>query len=263
MAIDGALKSRFDTGQLDMEAPVSRADLAIGMQLLRASNMKALRLQLALIKRDRASAMDAVDGLVELDAEIASFVADMPPADVCMREMGEISHWIDEQKRAIASEKLVLGCLAEGPGVQQSRRTLSSAPVADHDGHHDEVMDLRGFELGSKRILADIEARAFNIESTPEAGNTTHPERTADNDDRIHLSPAQLKDLSTIEANGRELHAVVSDIDTRLKRLPGKRFIFVTVLAFQAALAALVVYGETVRPLIPVALVSNLPALSL
>src|SRR3546814_8162333 len=74
MAISGsALKSTIGPDRLDMTSPASRADLAIGMQLLRASNMKAVRLQLALVRRDSGLAIDAIDGLIDLDAEIAGF----------------------------------------------------------------------------------------------------------------------------------------------------------------------------------------------
>src|SRR3546814_10272315 len=77
------------------------------MQLLRASNMKAVRLQLALVSNNRKAALEAIDGLIDLDSEIASFIADMPPVPVSVNELREIAGWIDEQRTAIASEILV------------------------------------------------------------------------------------------------------------------------------------------------------------
>src|SRR3546814_12332419 len=80
------------------------------MQLLRASNMKAVRLQLALVSNTRKAALEAIDGLIDLDSEIASFIADMPPVPVSVNELREIAGWNDEQRTAIAAEQLALVC---------------------------------------------------------------------------------------------------------------------------------------------------------
>ncbi len=154
MAVSGsALRSAIDLDRSDMVAPVARADLAIGMQLLRASNMKALRLQLALFSRDHKMVVEAVDGLVDLDGEIASFIRDMPPADVAMREMDEICSWIDQQKRAIASEKLALGCLTDGPDVR--RKGPMSVMPGDRAGGEEDgtALELDGYEVELSRRL--------------------------------------------------------------------------------------------------------------
>src|SRR3546814_11043608 len=81
----GAPRSAAAPDQSDMAEAATRADLAIAMQLLRASNMKAVRLQLALVSNNRKAALEAIDGLIDLDSEIASFIADMPPVPVSVR----------------------------------------------------------------------------------------------------------------------------------------------------------------------------------
>lgn len=248
MMSGSALKSAMAFERLDMAAPASRADLAIGMQLLRASNMKAVRLQLALFRRDRTLALEAIDGLVDLDAEIASFIADMPPPAVSVNEMDDIAVWIDEQKRAIASEKLALVCGADGPGVVANQNLPLSK--ADEDDSQEEpetgededgAMNLGGFEIGAKRIRAEIEDQAFRAA----------PAKPADIESPVHFSPVELRKLAAIEANARELQIAVADIDERLHHIPGKGFILMTVLSVQAILAWLIVYGDAIRPLVP------------
>src|SRR3546814_5703066 len=75
----GAPRSAAAPDQSDMAEAATRADLAIAMQLLRASNMKWVGLQLALVSNNRKAALVAIDGLIDLDSEIASFIADVPP----------------------------------------------------------------------------------------------------------------------------------------------------------------------------------------
>src|SRR3546814_18398287 len=115
------------------------------MQLLRASNMKAVRLQLALGSNNRKAALEAIDGLIDLDSEIASFIADMPPVPVSVNELREIAGWIDEQRTAIASEKMVLVCGTKGPDMKEKggddEDDVKPAP-AHSDPAEDEVMHL-------------------------------------------------------------------------------------------------------------------------
>src|SRR3546814_12961002 len=81
--------------------------------------MKAVRLQRALVSNNRKAALEAIDGLIDLDSEIASFIADMPPVPVSVNELREIAGWIDEQRTAIASEKMVLVCGTKGPDMKE------------------------------------------------------------------------------------------------------------------------------------------------
>ncbi|SMF78513.1 hypothetical protein [Allosphingosinicella indica] len=95
---------------------VNGADLARGMTLLRASNMNVMRLQLAMEKRDRRETMAAMDDLVGLDRELSHFVASIPatpPAD-----SGRMSRWVDEQKKAVVADRLVLARGKSGPALR-------------------------------------------------------------------------------------------------------------------------------------------------
>jgi hypothetical protein len=232
----GALRSAAALGQAEMAEPASRADLAIAMQLLRASNMKAIRLQLALFSRNRSAALEAIDGLVDLDGEIASFIADMPPVSVAVNELREIAGWIDEQRAAIASEKMALACGTDGPAMRGEEPLPREA--ANSDTPDEEVMGLEGFEIGSKRILAEIEEHAFD--EAPQRAERT-----------FHINPSDGRAIASLETGARELQLTVADIDHRLKRIPGRGFMLMTVLTMQALLALLIVYGDAIKPLIP------------
>jgi hypothetical protein len=91
--------------------------LGIGLQLVRASNLTMTRLQLALQSGDRRRAMMAMDGLMDIDAEIEGFVSDLAPAP------GEDAHWqalagyLENQKAAIAVEKHALTGMAQRPDL--------------------------------------------------------------------------------------------------------------------------------------------------
>lgn len=239
----GAPRSAAAPDQSDMAEAATRADLAIAMQLLRASNMKAVRLQLALVSNNRKAALEAIDGLIDLDSEIASFIADMPPVPVSVNELREIAGWIDEQRTAIASEKMVLVCGTKGPDMKEKggddEDDVTPAP-ANSDPVDNEVMHLDGYEIGSKRILAEIEEHAFD--DPPAAPRSSRP---------FTVSAEVRRPIAALESDTHELQLTVADIDQRLRRIPGRTFLLMTVLGMQALLALLIVYGDAIRPLIP------------
>src|SRR3546814_6434009 len=90
-----------------------------------------------------------------------------------------------------------------------------------------------------------IEAGAWEIEPS-----------TPGTDGNLQASPADFKNLAAIEANARELQFTVADIDERLKRIPGKSFMLMTVLTIQAVLGLLVIFGDAIKPLVTLALQS-------
>ena len=94
----------FPRGDDRAFAPVASADLAQGLLLVRASTMKVLRLQLAMERRDRAVALQAMDDLVELDDRIGEFLSHMPAGD----DFEAIARDVEEQKSALAREKFSL-----------------------------------------------------------------------------------------------------------------------------------------------------------
>lgn len=58
--------------------PISSEALAEGLMLVRASTLKIIRLQLAMERRDRRVAIEAVDDLVALDRRLQEYLADSP-----------------------------------------------------------------------------------------------------------------------------------------------------------------------------------------
>lgn len=104
-------------GQLAMSDPraalhgrggVPPGAFGMGLQLLRASTMATTRLQLALIRGDRRQAMDAMDWLLDIDAEMECLVSDpsFSPADD--PDWQAITIHLADQKAAIAWEKHAL-----------------------------------------------------------------------------------------------------------------------------------------------------------
>jgi hypothetical protein len=145
---------------------VSRQELARSMTLLRASNLNVVRLQLAMERQDKRQAMEALDGLVELDGEIRELVGAMPAEAESLREM---TRRIDDQRRAIASEKFVLAAGRAGPA--QARNT-NPVPVAepalppDEAPEHCEASDAyveADGETGGRHTAALILALLFLV----------------------------------------------------------------------------------------------------
>jgi len=59
---------------------VGSEELAEGLMLVRASTLKVIRLQLAMERRDRRVALEAVDDLVAIDRSLEQFLAQVPSA---------------------------------------------------------------------------------------------------------------------------------------------------------------------------------------
>jgi hypothetical protein len=77
-------------------APVGSDDLAEGLMLVRASTLKIIRLQLAMERRDRRVALEAVDELVALDRRLERYLADVPAPE------------LEVERSALNREKLTL-----------------------------------------------------------------------------------------------------------------------------------------------------------
>ena len=107
-------------------------ELSQGLMLMRASTMKVVRLQLALERRDRRVALEAVDDLVLLDGKIRDLLNEMPTggADTLLRQQ------VDQERRALAREKLTLAAGFSGQAsVLDLRPWLEPAPPADAEDH--------------------------------------------------------------------------------------------------------------------------------
>src|SRR3546814_8048504 len=111
-------------------------------------------------------------------------------------------------------------------------------------------MHLDGCEIGSKRILAEIEEHAFD--DPPAAPRPSRP---------FTVSAEVRRPIAALESDTHELQLTVADIDQRLRRIPGRTFLLMTVLGMQALLALLIVYGDAIRPLRSEAHTSELQSL--
>jgi hypothetical protein len=125
--------SRDDVAEWQHE-PVrddSPVELAVGLQLLRASSITSMRLQLALARRDRKVAMAALDTLAAVDAEIEGLVDSLSGHGAAAPELAAISAWLAQEKKAASAERLNLACDLSGPGLVSRSGRLSEA--ADED----------------------------------------------------------------------------------------------------------------------------------
>jgi hypothetical protein len=93
---------------------VGAQDLAQGLMLVRASTINMVRLQLAMERRDRRVALQALDELTLLDRRIGDFIDDLP---VDSDDVWADARRLEHQHRALAAEKLVLAAGTSGPGV--------------------------------------------------------------------------------------------------------------------------------------------------
>src|SRR3982750_151855 len=86
-------------GRMQAESPLRRDaapalvgsdELAEGLMLVRASTLKMIRFQLAMERRDRRVALEAVDDLVALDRRLEDYLADVPTAQLMFRRELEV-----------------------------------------------------------------------------------------------------------------------------------------------------------------------------
>lgn len=108
---------------------VSRAELVAGMQLLRAVNMQSIRLQLAVLRRDRKPAMESLDHLADMDRELEHFIEGIGPAGAAAPELREIAELVALQKRALADEKIAL--MAGISGAKLGGEPVAQLPEAE------------------------------------------------------------------------------------------------------------------------------------
>jgi len=79
--------------------------LRTGLELARASQLTMLRLQLALHKSNRRTAMQALDNLLDIDAEMEGLTTSLGRLPAPLRDDAALSGFIGLQRTAIAAEK--------------------------------------------------------------------------------------------------------------------------------------------------------------
>jgi len=104
-------------------------ELAEGLMLVRASALKVIRLQLAMERRDRRVALEAVDDLMALDRRLQGYLADLPAFD----DYALFKDELEAERSALNIEKLTLGAgfSARGGPVEAPGRD-PPPPVGDY-----------------------------------------------------------------------------------------------------------------------------------
>ncbi|WP_395334658.1 hypothetical protein [Novosphingobium sp. BL-8H] len=99
------------------EEAVPYKDIHLGLQICRANSLSLTRLQLALRKGDRRSVLEAMDRLHDLDAQIGRLLQRLPISANDDLESQAIGRYIDEQRMAVAFERLALVSQVSGPDM--------------------------------------------------------------------------------------------------------------------------------------------------
>jgi hypothetical protein len=107
-AVNIAAAASSASRSVDPKAVDELAALRAGFDLARASQLTMVRLQLALHKSNRRSAMQALDTLLDIEAEMAELAAILDAAPAHPGGDTALSGFIGCQKAAIAVEKHVL-----------------------------------------------------------------------------------------------------------------------------------------------------------
>ena len=145
--------------------------------LVRASTLKMIRLQLAMERRDRRMAIEAVDDLVALDRRLQQYLDDVPAA----HEPLLLKREVEAERAALNHERLTLAAeviTAAPRSWEASQPTVEPRPAddvtADEDAAWEFVSEEEEPGRGWGRLIAflavalAVAAAAFLL-SSPEA----------------------------------------------------------------------------------------------
>jgi hypothetical protein len=146
------------------------AALRAGLDLARASQLTMVRLQLALHKSNRRSAMQALDILLDIEEEMAELAAILDDAPAHPADDAALSGFIGRQKAAIAVEKHVLAG-GDWPGDARSGAILEPVDPAlsepDRPAVAVPVNPPVAIDLPLQYPAADDEADEVEIDDQP------------------------------------------------------------------------------------------------
>ena len=144
---EGAAQRQRTTYNFD--APTPPPSNAVDLGYVRASGLAQVRLQLAVLSGNRRGALREVDRLVEIDRQLEALAS--PGAGSAELPGAALMAQLDEQRQAIATEKLALMAAIEFPRVAPAER------VEQVDAPDDaEMVVLEDAEFGPRlvRVLA-------------------------------------------------------------------------------------------------------------
>jgi hypothetical protein len=120
---EGATRPEADT------ASIGGDELAEGLMLVRASTLKMIRLQLAMERRDRRVAIEAVDDLVALDRRLQQYLDEVP----AVHEPLLLKREIESERAALNHERLTLAAevITAAPRSWEQPRPAVEAHRAD------------------------------------------------------------------------------------------------------------------------------------
>lgn len=140
--------------QAELQAALSQ--ISQGLQLSRASTMALMRLQLAIRAGERLQAMEAMDRLDTLDAELERIISRLPsPANDDPAWQALAKH-LDDQKLALAFEKLALASGIIGPDLVSIEHAWPDAPAGQQDAAAADAEEDRA--PGENSDLPDLSA---------------------------------------------------------------------------------------------------------
>ncbi|HET6943537.1 MAG TPA: hypothetical protein VFH89_15405 [Sphingomicrobium sp.] len=108
--------------------------LAEGLMLVRASTLKIIRLQLAMERRDRRVALEAVDDLVALDRSLEEFLTNVPAAE----DDSLFNNVLELERSALNVEKHTLAAGISNRGWEVETAEPEVALEAEADWTYDE-----------------------------------------------------------------------------------------------------------------------------
>jgi len=108
---------------------IGSEDLAEGLMLVRASTLKVIRLQLAMERRDRRVALEAVDDLVALDRSLEDYLAKVPTAN----DDEVFGNVLELERAALNVEKhtLVAGISQRDWQIETAQPAEAAEPTAE------------------------------------------------------------------------------------------------------------------------------------
>jgi hypothetical protein len=126
MRFEGAPPRQRMTYHFDTTPVPSKS---VDLSYLRASGLAQMRLQLAVLSGNRRGALREIDRLVEIDRELESLAVrgnpTMPGASLIAQ--------LDEQRQAIATEKLALMAAIEFPRLAPAERVEEELVAGDEE----------------------------------------------------------------------------------------------------------------------------------